>query len=221
MDKNKRAIIVANGESRSKKYLLDELQNDDLIIAADGGVQRLISSGVLPHVVVGDLDSIQPDQLMELKENNVIIVQYPTRKDETDLELALLYAKQSGIKDVIILYALGARWDMTVANLLLPCNKEFQDMNIRIIDGPQEITLLRTEMTLHISGCVGDTISLIPIGCKAEGITSSGLDYQLNNDTLDLGSPRGVSNVLCEDHATIKLTNGLLLCIHDIQYKDN
>jgi thiamine pyrophosphokinase len=209
-----RAFIFANGDSKSRNYFLDELQNNDIIIAADGGIQHLQSLGILPNVVIGDLDSIQPDQLKELKENDILILSYPARKDETDLELALRYARQLGIKDIIILFALGDRWDMTVSNLLLPSAKEFQDMNIRIVDGPHEITLLKPEMTLQISGHAGDTFSLIPIGGKAEGITSHGLEYPLIEDSLDLGSTRGVSNVLSEDHAMIRLATGLLLCMH-------
>jgi thiamine pyrophosphokinase len=210
----KRALIFANGGSESEKYFRYQPHNSDIIIAADGGLQHLKSLGMLPNVVVGDLDSIAPDQIEELDEKKVLILSYPTRKDETDLELALRYANQSGIKDVLIFFALGARWDMTIANLLLPFSPEFQDMNIRIIDGPNEITILRSQSTLHISGYPGDTVSLIPIGGRAEGISSSGLEYQLVDDSLDLGSPRGVSNVLSEDHAMIHLTTGLLLCLH-------
>jgi thiamine pyrophosphokinase len=214
LEKNQRAIIFANGDSISNNYFLDEINEMDILIAADGGVQHLQRLGVFPHAVIGDLDSIEPAHLKELVDRDVNFQSYPSRKDETDLELALRYAKQLGIKDIVILFALGDRWDMTVANLLLPSTKEFQDMNIRIIDGPHEITLLRPERPSQISGHAGDIISLIPLGGRAEGITSYGLEYQLMNDSLELGSPRGVSNLISEGEAKIDLKFGLLLCIH-------
>jgi thiamine pyrophosphokinase len=170
--------------------------------------------GILPHVLIGDFDSIQSMQLNELEGTGVAIIQHPPRKDETDLELALQYAKQQGIKEAIVFYALGSRWDMTITNLLLPSLEMFHDLDIHFVDGFQEITLLRSGSTLHISGHVGDTISLIPVGGNAVGITSNGLEYPLLNDTLMLGSSRGVSNVLLMDKASIQLTTGLLLCIH-------
>jgi thiamine pyrophosphokinase len=214
LNKKQRAIIFANGNYISNDYLLESIKDGDILIAADGGMQHLRRLGVLPHVLIGDLDSIQSAHLSELEKKDVLILSYPSRKDETDLELALQYAKQLGIIEVIILFALGARWDMTIANLLLPGAEEFKDMNIRIIDGQHEIALLRSGMTLQISGRAGDTVSLIPLGSKAEGITSFGLEYQLMEDSLDLGSPRGVSNVLIDDEASIHLRSGLLLCIH-------
>jgi thiamine pyrophosphokinase len=198
---------------------LNEINDSDIIIAANGGTQNLLALGLLPHVIIGDLDSLHPELLSELSMKGVKVLRYPSQKDETDLELALLYAKQLGIHVIIIYFALGARWDMTVANLLLPSHIEFQDVDIRIIDGNQEITLLRGEATQYISGRVGDIFSILPIGGKAEGITSDGLQYRLENDSLDSGSPRGVSNVLIEDNAYIHLKTGLLLSIHIKQNK--
>lgn len=221
MDNIQRAYIFANGDSEPNINIMNPLQGNDIIIAADGGVQHLQTLGKLPHVVVGDLDSIQPAQLKKLQENKVIILRYPTDKDETDLELALQYAKQLGIKDITILFALGARWDMTIANLLLLCAVEFQDMNIRVIDGLHEITVVRSKMTHRIAGDAGDTVSLIPIGGPAEGVSTYGLEYHLVDETLEFGSPRGVSNVLSGNHASIYLTNGFLLCIHINQISNN
>jgi thiamine pyrophosphokinase len=209
-----RAIIFANGNSVSKNFILDQIRDNDIIIAADGGTQRILSLGLLPNVIIGDLDSIQPQLLRELKTKGVLILDYPARKDETDLELALLYVKRLGIKITIIHNALGARWDMTLANLLLPGYTEFQDMDIRIVDDLQEIILLRGEATRTLLGNPGDTISLIPVGGKAEGITSYGLEYHLENDSLDFGSPRGVSNVMLEDIVKIHLKTGQLVCVH-------
>lgn len=214
MEKNRRAVIFANGESTSNERLSDEINKAHLLIAADGGLHHFREMGILPHVLIGDFDSLQPNQLSELEGKDITIIRYPSRKDETDLELALQYAKQKGVNEAIVFYALGSRWDMTITNMLLPTLEMFHDLDIHIIDGLQEISLLRSGSTLHISGRAGDTISLIPLGGNAMGINSYGLEYSLNDDTLRLGSSRGVSNVLQEDTASVQLTDGFLLCIH-------
>lgn len=214
MEKNKRAVIFANGESTSNKRILEEIDNANLLIAADGGLHHFQEIGIVPHVLIGDLDSISSMHLVELEAAHITIIQHPPRKDETDLELALHYAKQQGIKEVIVFFALGSRWDMTITNLLLPSLEVFHDLNIHFINGFHKMTLIRGGSTLHISGRAGDTISLIPVGGNAIGINSHGLEYPLSNDTLLLGSSRGVSNVLLEDIASVQLTTGILLCIH-------
>lgn len=209
-----RAVIFANGETTSSERLSDEIKNAHLLIAADGGLHHFLKLGILPNVLIGDFDSIQSMHLNELEDADVVIIQHPPRKDETDLELALHYAKKQGIKEIIIFYALGSRWDMTITNLLLPTFEVFHDLDIHIVDGLQEISLLRSGSTLHISGQVGDVVSLIPVGSKVVGINSQGLEYPLTNDTLMLGSSRGVSNILVKEKASVQITSGLLLCIH-------
>ena len=69
-----------------------------------------------------------------------------------DLELAVFHAQSLGIKEVIILAALGARWDQTLANLLLPAAIHFQDIDIRLVDGQQQVKLIRPNETIAIQG---------------------------------------------------------------------
>lgn len=212
--KNKRAVIFANGDSISNESIFDEIVDAELLIAADGGIHHFQELGIVPDVLIGDLDSIKPAYFEKLEKGEIITIQHPPRKDETDLELALQYIRQRGIKNVAIYFALGARWDMTIANLLLASSEPFQNLNIRFLDGPHEITILGSGGILNLSGHKGDTLSLIPVGGNAEGIDSQGLEYPLSDDTLVMGSSRGVSNVLTQEQVTVHLRSGFLLCIH-------
>jgi thiamine pyrophosphokinase len=85
------------------------------------------------------------------------------------------------------------------------------------VEGPQEISFIHPGDKLEINGQAGDTVSLIPIGGDAEGITTHGLEYPLRAETLHLGSTRGISNVLLPQapgagKASVTLEAGLLLC---------
>jgi thiamine pyrophosphokinase len=208
-----RAILFANGGYTRPAAL----RPDDLIIAADGGARHCLNLGLTPHLVVGDFDSIDEDQLTTLRQAGVELVQYPTNKDFTDLELALRHARQNGADEILVLAALGGRWDQTLANVLLPAAKDFASLKIRLIDGSQEISLIHAGQRLEILGRPGDTVSLIPLQGDAHGITTQALEYPLNCETLHFGSTRGVSNVLVEERAWVALEQGLLLCvvIHD------
>jgi thiamine pyrophosphokinase len=204
-------VIFANGQL-SRPILL---QPDDLIIAADGGSHHCLGLGIRPHLLIGDLDSVREDELETLSKLGTEIITYPERKDFTDLELALLEAQKRGADRVLLLAALGKRWDQSLANILLPA--AMPGLHISLVDGQQEIHFIHPGETLEISGQAGDTVSLIPLGGEARGIITHGLEYPLYSETLHLGSTRGVSNVLLEqesaaDKARVTLGAGLLLC---------
>ncbi len=209
-----RAVIFANGILSNIREVHDIILPDDLIIAADGGTTHCRTLGIKPSVVVGDLDSLNPDYLESLQTSGTEIISHPINKDQTDLELAIRKAIELGCDEILVLGALGARWDMTIANLLLPAASEFFKASIRLIDGHQEIILLRGESELTFKGKKGDMLSLVPLGKDAYGVTLRGLEYPLKDDVLRFGATRGISNVFAEDTASVYLEKGLLFCIH-------
>lgn len=206
-----KAVIFANGTIDNSD---SAISGNDLIIAADGGTQHCLSSGITPDVVIGDLDSLTADNINELQIANVEIIRYPAKKDQTDLELALKLAIDRGADEIVVFGAMGGRWDMSIANILLPAEQNLSNATIRIIDGRHEIMLLRAGKEMIFHGKKGDIFSLIPLGRDALGITTIGLEYPLKDDLLRLGSSRGISNLFIENSATVSLKQGLLLCVH-------
>jgi thiamine pyrophosphokinase len=209
-----RAIIFANGEFTDPQGARDLLHPDDLIIAADGGTDHALAAGVLPHVIVGDLDSLSSDERARVEAAGSRIIRFPPLKDETDLELALQHAVREGATEIVILAALGGRLDQTIANLLLLALPELDGLNVRIVDGAQTAFLIHEgHGGSLIEGQPGDTVSLIPLGGDAVGVTAGGLEWPLHEDTLRFGPTRGVSNVLAAEQARVRVRRGLLLCV--------
>ncbi len=213
-----RAVIFVNGELSDGERLRAMLRPDDLLIGADGGTLHALTLGLTPHAVIGDGDSLPPSVLADLQAQGVDIRRYPARKDQTDLELALLYAQERGADEVLLVGALGGRWDQTLANLLLCAHPDLRHLPITILAGEQRITAIRGQAV--IEGRVGDTVSLLPIGGDASGVTTSGLEYPLMEGRLPFGSSLGVSNVLTAPRATIRVRHGVVLCIHIPQPKE-
>jgi thiamine pyrophosphokinase len=210
----KRAIIFANGRMDLKPPILEDLHPDDLIIAADGGTHHCKSIGITPNVIIGDFDSVNPNEFIYYQQAGIETVRYPTHKDETDLELALVFALNHRVTHVYIIGALGNRWDMTIANVLLAVHIRFSQLSIRLLDGLDEFVVLRGEGHVDINDRPGDTLSLIPIGGDAHGIITHGLVYPLADETLYFGSSRGVSNVIISNQAQVIIRAGILLvCI--------
>jgi len=209
----KRAIIFANGRMDIPPEIIKSLQSSDLIIAADGGTHHCESLGITPNVIIGDFDSLDSSKIIDYRQAGVEIIQYPIQKDETDLELVLEYTLKQGVTEIFIIGALGARWDMTLANILLTAHPKFSSSKIRLLDGSQELVLLRGREQIDIQGRPGYLLSLIPLAGDAHGITTHGLEYPLIDETLYFGSSRGVSNVFLQDHARIVVREGVILCV--------
>ncbi len=209
-----RAVIFVNGTIHDYSELAAWLRADDYTIAADGGARHCAALGILPAVLVGDLDSIAPELLAEYEQAGVTIERHPPRKDETDLELAVRRAVADGATEILLLGALGGRLDQTLANLLLPARHEWP-VPILLADGRQLARVLRGGESVTLTGAPGDTVSVVPMSAEVTGIHYTGLDYPLVNATLPLGSTQGVSNRLADPSATIRIASGILLVVQE------
>jgi len=205
------AVIVASAPELDIAPYQAHIRAADLLIAADGGALPLLRAGIVPHVAIGDMDSIDAAGLAELEARGVALRRFPREKDETDLELALLYAANAGASAIDILGALGGRWDHTLANVALLALPELRTRRVRLLADHQTLFLVRDSAVLD--GQFGDTVSLLPLAGAAHGVTTRGLRYSLDDATLSYERVRGVSNVLLNPPGHVSLRTGLLLVV--------
>ena len=210
-----RAVIFINGQVDDPQKLTRWLRDDDLLIGADGGTRHCLALGLVPHLVVGDLDSLEPTLVAKLAAQGVTIQRHSPIKDETDLELALDAALAHKVSEVLLLGALGGRLDHTIANVLLLA-KDKSRLPIWLAEGDQLAQVVRGGQRITLSAPVGSTVSLLPLSLRVTGITYSGLAYPLVNASLRLGSARGMSNVVTSTPATVQIATGVALVVQTI-----
>lgn len=207
----KTAVIVCSGMMEDYGYYQRYLQTADMIICADGGGIHMKGLGVMPHVLMGDFDSITPENLDELRREGTRIVQFPREKDFTDSELTVEYAMEQGAEVIILLGALGVRMDHGISNVFLL--KRMMDRGVEglIVDEHNEIRMTKDTMKLLNNG--GEMVSLIPVTPVVRGVTTEGLYYPLRDAVLTMDSTLGVSNRFTGDAAQVSLEEGILLVI--------
>jgi len=188
----------------------------DFLVAVDNGMRHLVTLNLTPHLLIGDLDSIDPTHVEYLQDKSVEIKIFPPEKDQTDLELALDLVIQKGFKRILLVAALGGRLDQTLANIALLGRDDLKDIDIRMEDGQTMVFMMHKVTRFETSP--GDTISLIPLDGPVTGITTQGLAYPLKNETLYPHQTRGISNQMTQSTATVNLQHGLLLCIHQTNH---
>ncbi len=209
-------VILANGDLADTFDLSDILTRSGLVIAVDGGANHCRRLGIIPDVLIGDLDSIDPDVLTEFQEKAVAIDRHSPRKDATDLELALDLAVTKGATEVWLFGGLGGRWDMSIANVMLLAGDKYKALKFTIPGPGCLMHILRPGETFTLHGVPGRQVSLLPLHGDVHGLTLHGFEYPLANATLLFGSTQGISNVQQDPEATVHFCGGVLLCICNI-----
>jgi thiamine pyrophosphokinase len=205
-------MIFANGELPYLEKARLLLQPDDYMICADGGTRHALALGLTPHLVIGDMDSINKGEWQDFEKSGVSVELFPQDKNETDLELAIHRALELDAEEVIIIGALGGRLDQTLGNIALLATPPGNSRNIRIDDGVEEIFFCRNQAQVH--GRNGDIVSLIPWGNPVHGIQTEGLKWTLHSESLYPEKTRGISNEMIREVANIKISSGVLLIVH-------
>lgn len=208
-----RILIIGNGNIENN-IIHNILNPSDIVICCDGGSKYLFEEGILPHYIIGDLDSSKPEIIQFFETKKVIFKKFDAKKDETDMELCIDFAIGLTPDEIIILGGIGTRFDHSLANVNLLIKSEDENIKTTIIDSKNTINITKNEF--QIEGKKGDLVSLLPISSVVSGVTTKGLEYPLNNATMHIGKALGISNVMLEDFASVSVKNGYLLVIKSI-----
>lgn len=206
-----KTCIISNGEFNDSDYIRKLINNCDYVICADGGANIAYKLGIVPNLIIGDLDSADKQIIDYYKKNGVQVDKYPTEKDETDTQLATLKAIEIGADEIIYIASIGSRFDHSIANLSLLLYLLKRNIKGIIASEKNEIHLV--DRSLELEGKIGDIVSLIPYSTDVKGIYTDGLYYSLSGQDMSLDMPYGISNVFINNKIKIKIDSGLLLVI--------
>ena len=194
-------IFCAGGFDR----LVQPIEPEDIVIAADGGLLHTQALGVEPDVVLGDFDS-----LGHVPQGARV---FPVEKDDIDAMLAVRHGLALGCREFILYGGLdGSRVDHTVAN--------FQTLQFLADHGARGTLVGLTQMATVIKdGSITfpeesrGILSVFCLGADAQGVCIRGSKYELEDGTLTAGFPLGVSNHFEGKPVTVSVRRGSLLLI--------
>lgn len=206
-------VVLANG-CWDPEWGKKALGKADYLICADGGANHALNSGYTPHQLIGDLDSVSRETLTLCRKAGCSIEQFPREKDETDLELALLRAKEKalaeGERDIWLYGATGKRIDHFMGNLALMLGYARQGIRIRLVDPEHEMWVLQGQE--EFLTFKGQELSLLALSERAV-VSTRGLYYPLEHGVLRQDVPRGVSNVCLGESVGIEVHEGWVLVV--------
>ncbi|TJX67011.1 thiamine diphosphokinase [Soehngenia saccharolytica] len=193
-----KALVVSGGNEINKDKLISLCEQNDVIIAADAGVEQLLKINKLPDYLVGDLDSISKKSIVYLKSQKVKTIVYPKEKDKSDTEIAIDLILPQNPDNITLVSATGTRIDHSLANIFLL--KKLSDLNIdtQIIDNNNIIKLIKPEQIVSKDETF-KYISIIPMCLDGIVITLNGFHYNLTKKHIEFGSSFGISNEIEEN----------------------
>ena len=202
-----KCFIFCAGEIKSYDWLKNIDFQNSFIICADGGQKHLEILGTVPDVWMGDGDSLKKDEPIAKK-----IVKVPAKKDNTDTDLAVIYAIENGFKDITIIGALGGRFDHEFSHICLLKKILDNGGEGEILDEKNYITLKNKSFVISSNGM--KYASFFPFGGDVRNFSVKNMLYEAEGITLHSGEVQASSNqFLDEKPARITFDNGLVLVV--------
>ena len=184
----------------SKVYKKD---SEEFIIGVDQGAHFLMQNDMKIDLAIGDFDSVTEAQHLEIQEYALETKKYRSRKDYTDLYLALEEVLEMTYDKIIIYGAIGRRFDHSFANLSL-----LRLGSISIIT--EDVEMYALQPGRHRIRNKHKYISFFAME-NVEGLTIEGFLYEKNKFDLYTDDPLCISN---EGEGFVAFEEGLLLVIH-------
>jgi thiamine pyrophosphokinase len=204
-------ILIFIGGDPPHPNVRQHLPADAYVIAADSGYAHAIAMGFVPNELVGDMDSITAVDLSDARDLNILISQFPTDKDLTDTEIAIASAIARQSTHITVVSGGGDRFDH-VLGMVHSLASSALTVETTLLIGTTRVSYATYTKEFRITTQSGNTISLIPLG-GAAAVTTTGLQWELNNDTLQSFASRGVSNIATGESVSISVTDGSLAVI--------
>jgi thiamine pyrophosphokinase len=203
-------IIAASLDATEHAFYAGLMADAASVVAVDAGLHACRWAERPPDLLIGDLDSVDKAVLAWLDDHDTTVVTAETRKDETDLELALDHISGEGVPSLTVTGVIGGRLDHELAALSALFRADTASITIR--EPHLTAWVIKAPFELSVSGAPGSTVSLLAWGGESV-VSTVGLEYPLVDEALANLEPRAVSNRLLGETAQVTLSEGELLVV--------
>ncbi len=205
------AVIAGSAPGPGLHYILPYLTRGELVICADGGLQRVREIGLEPDWYVGDSDSggIAPEGLPHWL--------LPSEKALTDLEMGVEVAIAQGADTILLCGCTGGRADHHLINILLLEQIAQRGKRGLLLDAVNEVRYLTPGRYQLENTPAYHYFSLIPADREIQGLTLRNCKYELPETDVPRGSSLTVSNeFLPGQPAEISFTGGCVFLTRSV-----
>ena len=194
------AVILANGEYPTHVLPLKILEEAKFVVCCDGAANEYILRGHTPDIIIGDGDSLSPENKTRFSD----IIHHIADQETNDQTKAVRYLQKRGFRRIAIVGATGKREDHTLGNISLLLDYMKSGMEVRTVTDYG--VFIPASGTQTFVSHTGQQISIINFGAK--GLQGEGLVYPLSDFT---NWWQGTLNEATSDEFTIHCTGEYLV----------
>ena len=215
-DSEKKCIVIGAGDLTVGAV---QVQEEDLVIAVDGGLSYCSLLEVEPDILIGDFDSVSDKEREAVEElaNQIPdrVIRLEREKDDTDMLAALKLGLEWGYRSFRIYGGTGGRLDHTLANIQCLLYLKNHGAEGYLCDGASLIFVIKDE-EISFQPTMEGYLSLFALGREARGVTIRGMKYPLDRAVLRNDFPIGISNEFIGEQGSVTVEDGELVGI--VQY---
>ena len=213
MSESVQTVVVTTGGAPFDALAVDAIASADYIVAADGGLDHARAAGVIPDVLVGDLDSVSAAGL-EWATTHIPVQRHPADKAATDTELALACAAALRPRRVLLVAGRGDRLDHAIAALgALGADCLAGVPAVEGWWGSDQVLIGRPRRPVEVAKPSGTTFSLLALHGTCQGVTISGSRWPLVDADLAPVVGIGVSNEVLDPPCRVTVSAGVVTVI--------
>jgi len=201
-------VTLVGGGPVQGRMLGMALRRAPVLVAADGGADRVLAAGHMPVAVIGDFDSLSAEGRHRIPADRQHVI---AEQESTDFDKAL---RSIAAPFVLALGFAGARIDhgLAVFNTLL----RYPGRVCIVLGAEDAVFLCPPDITLHLA--VGDRLSLFPMGAVRG--TSAGLRWPIDGIAFAPDGPVGTSNEVSAPTVRLQVDAARMLVILPRQLLD-
>ncbi|HJD76809.1 MAG TPA: thiamine diphosphokinase [Bacteroides reticulotermitis] len=167
------AVILANGEYPSLPLPLQLLEEARYVVCCDGAANEYIARGRTPDVIIGDGDSLSPENRVKYAD----LIQHIPDQETNDQTKAVHYLQKKGVRNIAIVGATGKREDHTLGNISLLIDYMRSGIEVRMFTDYG--VFIPIQHTQTFASQVGQQVSIFNFNAK--GLRGEGLFYPLSD----------------------------------------
>lgn len=184
-----------------------------VVIAADGGLDHARRVGLVPDVLVGDLDSVSAEGLAWAT-STITVERHDVDKALTDTELAVAHAATLAPQRLVLVAGRGDRLDHAVAAIGVLGSAALAA--ILVVEGwwgDDHLLVGRAGRGVVLDDPPGTTFSVLALHGPCRGVTITGARWPLVAHDLAPLVGTGVSNEVATPPVHVDVTHGVVTVI--------
>lgn len=195
--KGYQSILCLNGDLPDPSFFL---KMNLPVIAADGAANHLLELGILPDLIVGDLDSVRHDIL----EKHSFL--HLSDQNSTDFQKTMLYLKENDLLPAIIVGINGGCLDHILNNINI-----FMETNCLLYSPPIRGFVIKEKSRMNFLLPAQTKISLM--GIPEATLSSTGLKWELNSSCLSFPGKTSCFNRTQSPEIVLEVHHGAALVL--------